>query len=159
MRRGFQSKPPAAGNFVARMKSKRIAQMGNQSLIWRMNAIAIWRGFRNARLNFFMLTAIFLAGCATHRIDWPARVGNYTYDQAVLELGPPDKHAELQDGTIVADWLTNRGRIYSYPAQYEGYPYWRPYSSAPTVVDSPDYYLRLTFGPDHELKSWRKFTR
>ncbi|HET7626527.1 MAG TPA: hypothetical protein VFM25_14830 [Verrucomicrobiae bacterium] len=124
-----------------------------------MKTIAKWRGLRNARAICAALAAIFLIGCATHRIDWSARVGNYTYDQAVLELGPPDKHAELQDGTIVADWLTNRGRIYSYPAQYEGYPYWRPYSSAPAVVDSPDYYLRLTFGPDHRLKSWKKFAR
>ena len=55
-----------------------------------------------------MLAALVLAGCVTQKIDWPARVGNYTHDQAVTELGPPDKSAKLTDGTVVADWLTHR---------------------------------------------------
>jgi hypothetical protein len=53
------------------------------------------------------LAALVLAGCVTQKIDWSARVGNYTYDQAVMELGPPDKSAKLTDGTVVADWLTH----------------------------------------------------
>jgi len=41
-----------------------------------------------------ILAALVLAGCVTQKIDWSARVGNYTYDQAVMELGPPDKSAK-----------------------------------------------------------------
>ena len=52
---------------------------------------------------------VLLTGCATPRIDWQARVGHYTYDQAILELGPPEKSATLTDGSVVADWLTQRG--------------------------------------------------
>jgi hypothetical protein len=46
-----------------------------------------------------------VGGCVTQKIDWSARVGNYTYAQAVMELGPPDKSAKLTDGTVVATGL------------------------------------------------------
>ena len=49
-----------------------------------------------------LLLAGLLAGCVTQKIDWAARVGHFTFDQAVLEFGPPDKHAKLDDGTINA---------------------------------------------------------
>ncbi len=106
---------------------------------------------------------LLLSGCATSRIDWAGRVGNYTYDQAITELGPPEREAKLSDGTIVADWLTRRGYRYSYPIG--AYPwhcppwYYGPFY--PTYVDSymPDYYLRLTFGPDGKLKAWKKLAR
>ena len=52
---------------------------------------------------------LFLVGCASTKIDWNSRIGNYTYDQAVTELGPPDKQAKLTDGTVVAEWMTRRG--------------------------------------------------
>ena len=44
---------------------------------------------------------VLLVGCATNRVDWNARVGNYTYQQAVLDMGPPDRQAKLEDGTTV----------------------------------------------------------
>jgi hypothetical protein len=62
-----------------------------------------------------MTLAILFAGCATQKkIDWAGRIGNYTFDQAVTELGPPDKQAKLQDGTVVAEWLVRRGYTYVY---------------------------------------------
>lgn len=116
------------------------------------------------------LLAATLAGCATHRIDWDGRVGNYTLDQAILDFGPPDKQAKLEDGTVVADWLTRHGYSYSYggggyyyghrgyygPRGYWGYaPYPGPYLDS----YSPDYFMRLTFGPDGKLKTWKKFAK
>lgn len=50
-----------------------------------------------------------VTGCATQKINWAGRVGAYTFDQAVVELGPPDKQAKLTDGSVVAEWLTRRG--------------------------------------------------
>jgi hypothetical protein len=103
---------------------------------------------------------MFLTGCASRKIDWAGRVGNYTYDQAILELGPPDKHATLADGTIVADWLTRRGYVYMAPAfGYTPWAYYGPYY--PTYVDTytPDYFLRLVFGPEGKLQSWRRLAR
>jgi len=103
---------------------------------------------------------LILAGCATQKIDWAGRVGNYSFDQAVLELGPPDKQAKLSDGTLVAEWLTRRGHAYSSPAfGYTPWSYYGPYY--PVYVDgaTPDHFLRLTFGPDGKLGSWKKLSR
>jgi hypothetical protein len=99
-------------------------------------------------------------GCAAPRIDWAGRIGSYTYDQAVLELGPPDKQARVEDGTVVADWLTQRGRMvvygtYGYPYCFYG-PVYPPYFES---YSFPDYYLRLIFGPDGRLKTWKKYAR
>ena len=35
--------------------------------------------------------ALLVAGCASTKINWNARVGEYTFDQAVLDYGPTDK--------------------------------------------------------------------
>ena len=51
-----------------------------------------------------MATAI--AGCATQGADWNARVGHYTYNQAVAEFGPPSKQTKWENGQLVADWVT-----------------------------------------------------
>ena len=52
-----------------------------------------------------VVLVLWLTGCASMRADWGARVGHYTYDQAVTDMGPPDKQAKLTDGTLVAEWL------------------------------------------------------
>lgn len=118
--------------------------------------------------TFFLLVCLtafaWLPGCATARVDWNAQIGNLTYDQAVLELGPPDKSAKVTDGTVVAEWLTRRGRSGSYVSMMGGWPYYGHYYGGPvyaysTDVSSPDYFLRLTFGPDGRLSAWKKFAR
>lgn len=110
-----------------------------------------------------LLLAVILAGCATRKVDWAGRVGSYTYDQAILEFGPPDKQAKLEDGTMVADWLTRRGYHSGYlTGGYYGHggPWiYAPYSGPYLETYSPDYYLRLTFGSEGKLKSWRKFAK
>ncbi len=41
------------------------------------------------------LAVAFLAGCmTTPPVDWNTRIGNYTYAQAVTELGPPAREAK-----------------------------------------------------------------
>jgi hypothetical protein len=109
----------------------------------------------------YLLLVALVAGCAGPRINWESRVGSYTYDNAVMELGPPDKQAALQDGSIVAEWLTHPGRTYISPAfGYGGYPYWYgPFHTTYTETQSPDHYLRLVFGPDQRLTSWKRFSR
>jgi hypothetical protein len=105
---------------------------------------------------------ILFAGCATTpRIDWTSRIGVYTGDQAVLDMGPPDKQAKLADGTTVAEWLLRRGHEQVYATAGYGYPYWNYGPFYPTYIDSysPDYFLRLIFGPDGKLKAWKKFAR
>ena len=106
------------------------------------------------------LAALVLAGCVTTpKIDWSARVGNYTYDQAIMELGPPDKSAKLTDGTVVAGWLTHHAQTIVAPEPYFAPPgcYFGPLTPMRTETYVPARYLRLTFGADGKLKTWREF--
>jgi hypothetical protein len=107
------------------------------------------------------LSLFLLAGCLAPKIDWAARVGNYTFDQAVLEFGPPDKSAKLTDGTTVAEWLTRRGQIIVTPQPYFVSPggYVGPIAPMYNQAYFPAVFLRLTFGADGKLKAEKKFTR
>jgi len=111
------------------------------------------------RLLTFGLLTFLVAGCATHRIDWTGRVGNYTFDQAVIEFGPPDKQARLGDGTLVAEWLTRRGYVQSHPVFANPGACYGPIYPAYIETYSPDYFLRLTFDPAGRLQAWKKFAR
>lgn len=111
---------------------------------------------RPAQALAVLFLAGVLAGCASskNKIDWDARVGSYTYDQAVLEMGPPDKEAKLTDDTIVAQWLTRRG--YSYRTYHLLYGGWIHANDMPP---GPDQFLTLTFSPERVLKEWRTVYR
>lgn len=105
------------------------------------------------------LIALLLAGCVTPpKIDWQARVGNYTYAQTVAELGPPDKSSRLADGSVIADWLTQHAQTVSAPEPYLLPPgtYFGPLTPMSSETTLPAQYLRLTFGPDGKLKSWKQ---
>lgn len=104
-------------------------------------------------------------GCASKRVDWNTRVGVYSYDDAIRELGPPDKSAKLTDDSVVADWLTGRGMQtatgfgggwgrFGHP----GYGFAGP---GVVVMDpaTPDRFLRLTFDPQGKLASWQRVYR
>ena len=110
-------------------------------------------------LGLFLAALAFpLAGCkTTPKVDWNSRIGTFTYDEAVAELGPPDKFTTLTDGKIVADWITHTsGSSFSFGFG-TGFP-----GAAVGVGQTvgPNYTahgLRLTFGPDTKLISWLRF--
>ena len=102
----------------------------------------------------FLTSLVLLVGCATNKIDWNARVGQYSYDDAVVELGVPDRTATLTDGTTVAEWLQVRGSSY---ATYHGFH--RVGFQTFDINQFPDSYLRLIFGPDKRLVRVEKFAR
>jgi hypothetical protein len=107
-----------------------------------------------------LLLTGWLAGCATRRIDWGSRVGSYTFDQAIVEIGPPDKQAKLTDGTLVAEWLTRRGYHQIYAGGfYRSSSYYEPYPLHYVDAYSPDFFLRLTFGADGRLQSWKQYAK
>jgi len=100
---------------------------------------------------FSFICALLLAlglftGCQTNKIDWASRIGTYTFDDAVKEMGPPDKTATLTDGTQVCEWLTYRGSDGGtvITSGYYGL-------HASSIASSPDAYLRLTFNPEKKL--------
>jgi hypothetical protein len=108
-----------------------------------------------------MLCASLLAACkSTPKVDWNARVGNFTFDQAVIELGPPDKTAELTDGSRLADWIQRRSGMGISFGFGTGH-----YGSSSGVgtgvgvgreVGGGERYLRLIFGKDGQLQRWEK---
>jgi hypothetical protein len=98
------------------------------------------------------------AGCSsTPKVDWNSRIGNYTYDQAVTELGPPDKTAKLSDGKTVAEWVKHRNGGLSFGV---GTGFIGGNTAVGTGVGTSTGYsdrvLRLTFGPDAKLLEFYK---
>ena len=107
-----------------------------------------------------LLAVLLLAGCATEKVDWHARLGHYTYDQAVKEYGPADRHEKLSDGTIVADWQVRDGQTIITPRPYLAPPDGLgPATPGYSSTYVPPYYMRLTFGPDGQLQAHKDFTR
>ena len=113
------------------------------------------------RMVLALLATLLFVGCVTGKIDWAVRVGQYTRDQAILDLGPPDKSTKLSDGTVVAEWLTQSSRVIVAPEPYFLPPgdYFGPATPGYTESYVPAYFLRLTFGPDGTLKAWKKFAK
>jgi hypothetical protein len=107
------------------------------------------------RVALLASAAVLFFGCATNRVDWQSRVGNYTFDQAVLEMGPPDKVADLKDGTKVAEWLTSRGRSLggSFIVTRGGYVHHIP------DPEGPDYFIRLAFDPEGRLTDFKRVVK
>ena len=108
------------------------------------------------------LVLFALADCATtQKIDWPARVGHYTYDQAVAEFGKPAEYTKSADGGTVADWMIDRSHVRVSPGSRFVTPGGFAGPRMPTLGEpyTPNIYLRLAFGPDGRLKDHREFTR
>ncbi len=118
--------------------------------------------FRRIAGVVMVATAIALVGCAGPRIDWTTRVGSYTFDDAVREMGPPERQATLSDGSKVVDWVTDRGfRNGTFgigPRFYYGgrYGYYDPFLSAELETRSPDRIVRLTFAADGKLQEAKR---
>jgi hypothetical protein len=100
-----------------------------------------------------------LTGCkSTPKVDWNTRVGHYTYDQAVTDLGAPDKAASLSDGRKVAEWITHRsgGSAFSFGAG--GYGSHTGVGVGQTIGSGGQTHgLRLTFAANGQLAAWSKF--
>ena len=118
------------------------------------------------RLLACLTLAGFIAGCATrHHVDWNSRVGQYTYDDAVREFGPPDAKEVLGDGSISARWVLEGRNLRSSPSVggyggYYGFPGRRWRMGFDTdVFTTPEYGLRLHFGPDQKLVTAKRYAR
>ena len=97
-----------------------------------------------------------VTGCVTHRVNWNARLGSFNYDQAVIELGPPDKQAKLSDGRTIAEWVS---RYDTGSTVVLGGGFYHSPAGINFVETSPHYYesrLRLTFNTNNILSDWSK---
>jgi len=100
--------------------------------------------------------ALLLTGCQSPpKVDWNSRVGSYTYDQAVAELGVPDKTAELSDGRKVAEWITRRGGGGAFSLGVGSYGSHTAVGVGQTVsTGGGSHGLRLTFDAQGRLLTW-----
>jgi hypothetical protein len=106
-----------------------------------------------------MVLIFVVAGCkSSPKIDWNSRIGNYSYDQAVTELGPPDRKETLSDGRTVADWIErSHGGGFSFGVGTGFSTGNAAVGVGQTVGTGPrDHVLRLTFGPNTKLVSWER---
>ena len=104
-----------------------------------------------------LLLVILIVGCTTMHTDWNARIGHYTYDDAVKELGLPDRYGKLSTGQLVAEWITR------YPVGSTTYVSPGIYGYGPgggfITTTPPSYYesiLQLTFETNNVLSAWMK---
>lgn len=107
------------------------------------------------------LFGLLFVGCATSKTDWNSRVGSYTYDQAVLEMGPPDKQTKLSDGKTVAEWYSRGSGGSGLSIGVGGGSYGSHGGMGVGVSQSVDSGssargLKLVFGTDGRLSSWSK---
>lgn len=99
----------------------------------------------------------FIAGCkTTPAVDWNSRVGSYTYDQAVADMGPPEKQAKSSDGKTVNQWITLHGSEGHFMAGGFNNNNYGTGAGQAMAQSYKDHVLELTFGPDGKLVSWAK---
>ncbi|MDE2641685.1 MAG: hypothetical protein OSB55_02885 [Verrucomicrobiota bacterium] len=101
------------------------------------------------------LLGLIGVGCqALQQVDWNGRIGQFSYEQAVTELGQPTGETKLPGGMRRAEWITNTG--ISTGGALVGVGYQRRTMSMvpldPTEIHRlRDRYLRLTFDKEGRL--------
>ena len=103
--------------------------------------------------------AVVLVGCAgpsgpTKAELWDAKIGTYTYAEAVGEYGPPDNKETLDGGVLVASWVsTRRSESKSRPVKnlYTGEVMYHRTTGGGVKVKK----TILTFDADKKLQAWR----
>jgi len=122
-------------------------------------ALSIWSTLAFGAVLVFLP---ILSGCQTGpKVDWKSRVGNYTFDQAVAEMGPPDKSSKLTDGTLIAEWLVaHPSGGFSFGVGTGSYSRSSGVGVGVGTSTSPGArWRRLTFGPDGKLTAQSEYRR
>ena len=103
-----------------------------------------------------LVLSLFSTGCATKpKVDWNSRVGGYTYDQAVVELGPPDRQATLTDGRRVGEWVVGRSGGGGLSIGVGSFGRHTGVGVSQSIGSGPqDRILRLTFDTQGKLTEW-----
>lgn len=114
----------------------------------------------------WLAVCLVLTSCASGRrstvdsANWDARVGSYTYDQAVAELGKPDVQVVSSEGRT-AEWVLQKSPNVSFGFGM-GTGSYGTHSGvgvgAGTAVSPPPSgdYLSLNFAKDGTLTSWSR---
>ena len=106
-----------------------------------------------------LIVLVFLMGsCASgpktdiKKIDWGGRIGMYTYEDALAELGEPDVISESSEG-MIAEWVVRRSPAVSFGLGFGG-----PGVGVGTSVSPPPggEYLQLRFDKNGKLAEWTR---
>ena len=111
-------------------------------------------------------TALAMAGCASSSkpdpktVNWSERVGTYTYEQAMADLGKPAVVGESSEGKT-AEWVLHRSSGMSFGFGVGGGSFGSSSGAGVgvgTSVSPPPHgeSLRLNFDKDGKLKEWTK---
>lgn len=109
------------------------------------------------RCNVCLLGMLLFVGCASPSIQWDERVGVYTWDDALMELGEPILVTDLEGGVRSAEWVTERSIGSSNQTDVPAY-----LRGETTRTDelrglsAPPRVLRLSFTPDGKLLDWSR---
>lgn len=118
------------------------------------------------RYLLFILLPLLAGGCASgtkatvKNIDWGSRIGTYTYEEALADLGEPNVIGESSEGKI-AEWVLERSPNVSFGIGFGAGGYGRHTSTGMgvgTTVSPPPSgeYLRLKFDKDGKLAEWTR---
>ena len=125
-----------------------------------MNAIRAGFDWFHAGLLLAVLVMLNPGCASTPKPDWDQRIGTFTFDDAVRELGPPVASTRLQDGSTVAEWFLKYGPQVSFGLGTGFGGGGAAVGVGQTVSPPPKgHFLRLIFGPDGKLQRWEKFKR
>jgi hypothetical protein len=114
----------------------------------------------------FIVLALLTGSCASgpkaniKNIDWRSRIGTYTYEEALAELGEPDVVGEAGEG-MIAEWVLRRSPMVSFGFGFGGSGYGHHTSTGVgvgTSVSPPPSgeYLHLRFDKDDKLAEWAR---
>jgi len=116
-------------------------------------------------LSLIVLT-VLVASCASgpraniNNIDWGSRIGTYTYDQALAELGEPNVMGESSEGKTL-EWVLrespNTSVSFGFGTGSFGHSTATGIGVGTTVSPPPSgEYLRLRFDKNGKLAEWSK---
>ncbi len=114
----------------------------------------------------FTVLVLLAGGCVSHprtmaeNIDWKSRLGNYTFEDALAELGQPNVLGESNEGKT-AEWVLERSPAVSFGFGFGTGSHGGHTSTGVgmgTTVSPPPSgeYLRLRFDQDDKLVEWTK---
>jgi len=118
------------------------------------------------RCLLLIVLALLAASCASGTkatvkdIDWGSRIGTYTYEEALAELGEPNVMGESSEGKI-AEWVLRQSPMVSFGFGFGSGGYGHHTSTGVgvgTSVSPPPSgeYLHLRFDKDGKLAEWTK---
>lgn len=111
----------------------------------------------NLRTVILLSVLAVVTGCATGQMNWDTAIGHTTYEQAVYELGTPNKKETLANGQTAVEWISHYYAADTSPGVDGGfYNHAAGFGPTPPPQDYRISKLRLTFDTNSILTGWSR---